>query len=73
VSARCIISVDECPNHGTKVLSIGDGSTSVRFSGPKCCGRWNTVEEFEMCQESLRELMIECDSEIARLELAEED
>lgn len=39
------IEILRCP-HGAYSIGIGNGQTSRRVAGSKCCGQWNTVNHW---------------------------
>ena len=52
------LALNVCPNHGTRSLSVDDEYGGTRIGGPKCCGRWNTVEQWLITADVCNEIEI---------------
>jgi hypothetical protein len=42
-----VLSINRCPLHGYWAVCIGRSYGSTRLTPGKCCGRWDTVREWE--------------------------
>ena len=52
------LEILRCKTHGQWAISVGDSNGGTRITAIKCCGRWDTVKQFPMSADRLREAVI---------------
>ena len=62
------LALNNCPNHGTKMVSIDSNGTGIRVAGSKCCGRWQVIKEWPLTAQQWRELAEEANAVAEALE-----
>lgn len=56
------LALNNCPTHGTQMVSIDSNGSGVRVAGGKCCGRWQVIKEWTLTPQQWRDLAEEANA-----------
>ena len=73
LSMEAGLAIIRCPVHAFWGISIERGDTGTRLTPSKCCGRWETIQQWRLTSAQWRDLRDEADNMAEAVAEAEEE